>query len=150
MLTHSLRRWTNIDTTLDKLIVCGGPGAVVKAAWKVGDRARPFKFQGNKMLLPCLLLNIPANTRRSPNVESLLSQRCRRWANINSTSGEYLMFSRFNIVGSLPDLEVASSTSDRQVRISNPASGGWCHLNHLTILTRFSWPSLGYKCAKVA
>ena len=28
--------------------------------------------------------------------------------------------------------------------------GGQCHLNHLTILRRFSWPSLAYICTKVA
>ena len=31
-----------------------------------------------------------------------------------------------------------------RVRISNPVSGGQCHLIHLTILRRFSWPSLAY------
>ena len=35
-------------------------------------------------------------------------------------------------------------------RISHPVSGGQCHLNHLTILRRFSWPSLAYMCTKVA
>ena len=34
--------------------------------------------------------------------------------------------------------------------ISNPVSGGQCHLNHLTILRSFSWPSLAYMCTKVA
>ena len=33
---------------------------------------------------------------------------------------------------------------------SNPVSGGQCHLKHLTILRRFSWPSLAYMCTKVA
>ena len=37
-----------------------------------------------------------------------------------------------------------------RARISNPVSGGQCHLNHLTILRRFSWPSLAYMCTKVA
>ena len=37
-----------------------------------------------------------------------------------------------------------------RTRISNPVSGGQCHLNHLTILRRFSWPSLAYMCTKVA
>ena len=31
-----------------------------------------------------------------------------------------------------------------RARISNPVSGGQCHLLHLTILRRFSWPSLAY------
>ena len=31
-----------------------------------------------------------------------------------------------------------------RVRISNPVSGGKCHLILLTILMRFSWPSLDY------
>ena len=47
-------------------------------------------------------------------------------------------------VGSLRDRVVA------RARISNPVSGGQCHLNHLTILRSFSWPSLAYMCTKVA
>ena len=35
-----------------------------------------------------------------------------------------------------------------EFRIS--VSGVQCHLNHLTILRRFSWPSLAYMCTKVA
>ena len=55
---------------------------------------------------------------------------------------------KVSIVGSLRDREVACSASDRQG--SNPVSGGQCHLNHLTILRRLSWPSLAYMCTKVA
>ena len=55
---------------------------------------------------------------------------------------------KVSIVGSLRDREVACSASDRQG--SNPVSGGQCHLDHLTILRRFSWPSLAYMCTKVA
>ena len=54
---------------------------------------------------------------------------------------------KVSIVGSLRDREVACSASDRQGSISNPVSGGQCHL---TILRRFSWPSLAYMCTKVA
>ena len=57
---------------------------------------------------------------------------------------------KVSIVGSLRDREVACSASDRQGRISNPVSGGQCHLIHLIILRRFSWPSLAYMCTKVA
>ena len=58
---------------------------------------------------------------------------------------------KVSIVGSLRDREVACSASDRQGSIiSNPVSGGQCHLKHLTILRRFSWPSLAYMCTKVA
>ena len=57
---------------------------------------------------------------------------------------------KLSIVGSLRDREVACSALDRQARISNPVSGGQCHLIHLTILRRFSWPSLAYMCTKVA
>ena len=57
---------------------------------------------------------------------------------------------KVSIVGSLRDREVACSASDRQGQISNPVSGGQCHLNHLTILRRFSWPNLAYMCTKVA
>ena len=48
---------------------------------------------------------------------------------------------RLNIVGNLRDQEVACSASERKVRISTPVSAGQCHL---TILRRFSWPSLAY------
>ena len=37
-----------------------------------------------------------------------------------------------------------------RARISNPVSGGQCHLIHLIIFRRFSWPSLAYMCTKVA
>ena len=57
---------------------------------------------------------------------------------------------KVSIVGSLRDREVACSASDRQGSNLNPVSGGQCHLNHLTILRRFSWPSLAYMCTKVA
>ena len=52
----------------------------------------------------------------------------------------------FNIVGSLHDLEVASSSQTVMVLISNPVSGGQSHRIHLTILRRFLWPSLVYIC----
>ena len=39
----------------------------------------------------------------------------------------------------------ARSRTDR-ARISNPVSGGQCHLFHLTTLRRLSWPSLAYIC----
>ena len=55
-----------------------------------------------------------------------------------------------SIVGSLRDRGVAFSTSAARARISNAVSRGQCHLNHLTILRRFSWPSLAYMCTKVA
>ena len=37
-----------------------------------------------------------------------------------------------------------------RARISNPVSGRQCHLIHLTILKRLSWPSLTFMCTKVA
>ena len=52
---------------------------------------------------------------------------------------------KVSIVGSLRDREVACSASDRQD--SNFESR---HLIHLTLLMRFSWPSLAYMCSKVA
>ena len=56
---------------------------------------------------------------------------------------------KVSIVGSLRDREVACSASDRQG--SNFESCvSQCHLNHLTILRKFSWPSLAYMCRKVA
>ena len=56
---------------------------------------------------------------------------------------------KVSIVGSLRDRDVACSASDRQG--SNFESCVWtgqCHLNHLTILRRFCWPSLAYMCTK--
>ena len=55
-----------------------------------------------------------------------------------------------NIVGSLRDREVACSASDRQGSNVGPVCEGQCHLIHLTILRRFSWPSFAYMCTKVA
>ena len=56
-----------------------------------------------------------------------------------------------SIVGSLRDREVAvARPQTARARISNAVSGGQCHLNHLTILWRFSWPNLAYMCTKVA
>ena len=37
-----------------------------------------------------------------------------------------------------------------RVQISSPVSGGQCHMSHLTILRRFSWPSLAYILTQVA
>ena len=54
---------------------------------------------------------------------------------------------KLSIVGGLRDREVAFSTSDRQD--SNPVFGGQCHLIHLAILRRLSWPSLAYMCTKM-
>ena len=52
---------------------------------------------------------------------------------------------KLSIAGGLRDRVVACSASDRQG--SNPVSGGQCHL---TILRRFSWPTLAYMRTKVA
>ena len=59
-------------------------------------------------------------------------------------------------LGGLKETRIVSSPftcarpQTARARISNPVSGGQCHLNHLTILRRFSWPSLAYMCTKVA
>ena len=55
---------------------------------------------------------------------------------------------KLSIVGSLRDREAACSASDLQGL--NFVSGGQCHLIHLTILRRLSWPNLAYMCTKVA
>ena len=57
---------------------------------------------------------------------------------------------KLSIVGSLRDRELACSASDRQGSNFESCSGGQCHPNHLTILRRFSWPSLAYLCTNVA
>ena len=57
---------------------------------------------------------------------------------------------KVSIVGSLRDREAACSASDRQGSNFESCVWGQCHLNHLTILRRFSWPSFAYMCPKVA
>ena len=52
---------------------------------------------------------------------------------------------KLSIVGSFCDRELACS--DRQ---GLNFARGQCHLTHLTILRRFSWPSLACMCIKVA
>ena len=57
----------------------------------------------------------------------------------------------FNIVRSLCDWEVdCARPQTSRARISYPVSEGQCLLIHLTILRRFSWPSLAYICTNVA
>ena len=58
----------------------------------------PTLFQGT-YLINVDPFTVPANTRRSPNVGSLLGQRRRRCANIESTLSEGLVFvgQRFNL-----------------------------------------------------
>ena len=51
---------------------------------------------------------------------------------------------KLSMVWNLRDREVACSAQTARARISNPVSGGQCHL---TILRRFSWPSLAYMCS---
>ena len=36
-----------------------------------------------------------------------------------------------------------------RARISNYVSGGQCHIIHIIILRRFTWPSLAYMCTKM-
>ena len=43
----------------------------------------------------------PANTGHSPNVVSMLGQRRRRWANIETTLGEFSMFAGLVVCGVL-------------------------------------------------
>ena len=56
-----------------------------------------------------------------------------------------------SIMGSLLGRGIACSASDLQgLNFEDPVSGGLCHLTHLTILRRFSWPNLACICTKVA
>ena len=55
-----------------------------------------------------------------------------------------------SIVGASVTEKWRARPQTARARISYPVSGGQCHLNHLTILRRFSWPSLAYMCTKVA
>ena len=76
-------------------ILGGGTGAVVIGGIAGSNPTQTFKFQINKMFLPCSLVKI------------------------------------------------------RYCGEPNSVSIGQCHLIHLTILRRFSWPSLAYVCTKV-
>ena len=55
---------------------------------------------------------------------------------------------RFLTMENVRDREVTCSESDRQGSISDRVSGGQCHLIHLTIPRRFSWPSLAHNVHK--
>ena len=81
------------------------------------------------------------------HISLIVSQRktsAQRQGIIRSTLGiSWVIRPWFNFVRSLCDREVASSAS-------NHVCGGQCHLIHLTILERFSLPTLAYMCTKVA
>ena len=88
-------------------------------AWKVGDR----RFKPHSGL----------QAAKKRNVSSPLTRK------------------HLNIVGNLHDREVACLTSESKGSnfkscvwraVSSHLCGGQCHLIHLTILKRFSWPSL--------
>ena len=51
---------------------------------------------------------------------------------------------------SFRDRAVSCSASDRQRSNFESVSGEQCHLIHLTILGRLSWPNLAYVCTKMA
>ena len=110
---------------------------------------------------PCLLITLkqitqgPGAVVKAVCLESLRSRvRTPVW---HSSFKEAKCFfsahsGKFNIVGSLRDREVAGSASDCQGSNFEFCSCVWgqCHLIHLRILERFSWPSLAYLCTKVA
>ena len=76
-------------------------------------------------------VSVHTNTRCWPNVELTLAQRIWRWSNVNPTLGQCLVFAG-------------------RATLSNPVSGGQCHLIHLTILMTLSWPSLPYMWLKTS
>ena len=86
----------------------------------------------------------PANARRSPNVESMLAHRLRRWPNTDPTLGQRLVFA-----GS------SSSTKPFTLHPANPSrfpsSGGVrgsrnCHLKvDVNILIMKAWKKLIWK-----
>ena len=58
---------------------------------------------------------------------------------------------KLSSVRSLRDREVACSASDRQdLNVESFVWRAQCHLIRLTIVMRFSWPSLAYMCTDVA
>ena len=57
---------------------------------------------------------------------------------------------KVSIVGASVTKRWRAQPQTARARISNTVSGGQCHLNHLTILRRFSWSGLAYMCTKVA
>ena len=75
-----------------ELFIAGGSQGTIHCWW----------IPRNYSLLVDLLGNInsdwfPANTRRSPIVGSMLVQRRRRWANIEPTMGEHLVFAGLTV-----------------------------------------------------
>ena len=57
---------------------------------------------------------------------------------------------KLSIVGSLRAREVACFASDLHDLNSHLVYVGQCRITHLTILKRFSWPSLASMCTKKA
>ena len=58
----------------------------------------------------------------------------------------------FSCLGAFKENTIVSfsSTHKTHYSVSSPVSEGQCHLTHLTILRRFSWPNLACMCTKVA
>ena len=54
-------------------------------------------MQGRGGVLGLFSLCRPTNTRRSPNVGTMLDQRRRRWSNIVPTLGERLLFAALDV-----------------------------------------------------
>ena len=64
---------------------------------------------GNKYRTTC---HIPANTRHSPNVGSMLAQRRRRWASIEATLVQCFVFA-----GILDQQFLTNDTGDMQSKL---------------------------------
>ena len=125
MLSQCKRRWSNIKSAMSKLL-------------------RNNNKEGTYISEPVWL-----NGRGPRVVLSTAAFHARIRGSFPGPSGlkeakSFLPHPLINlsIAGSLRDRDVACSASTSRVWISNPVSGGQCHLTHLTILRRFSWPSL--------
>ena len=65
------------------------------------------------------LIHIPANTRRLPNVGTMLDQRRRRWANVVLTLGECFVFVGYLVYYYTSIFNVSSILGQRRKQWTN-------------------------------
>ena len=111
-----------------------------------------FTKHGSGEWMPEVTADMPQGNEAEPevlNVEKQVSEVFKRclhrksvFASLNPTlaSPPPLTHKDSIFMGSLRDREVVCAASDARVRLLNPVFEGQCHLIHLTIFRRFSWP----------
>ena len=87
-LVQRRRRWTNVKPFWFSLTL------VQRRSVRVDGRPTNPSCTEETLLGTWWISTIHTNTRRWPNVDSMLAQRRRRWPNIKSTFGSYFLWSR--------------------------------------------------------